>query len=280
MGMTAARLDIVTVVSNETDAELARFGRGLGAAWNRLDPADRGIAIVVSSGASNRLLELAEATLGKATGTVPKPVVLGSNRGSAHAYNAGFAHTSAPMIALLDPDGSPADDLLERLLAALDARPDLAAASAHVVGFDAEPASSVWASEEANWVGAGATIYRREAFAAVGGFDELFAGYCEDMDFGHRVRAAGWSCLRVGGAVFRHRTHSEGSFRKFVVLTEYMLVWRHIHFSRAVTAKSWFTQIPIVLRSSRGDRAIALAGTATGLLAYLRHIPSCERRRA
>ncbi|GAC1440333.1 MAG: hypothetical protein NVSMB51_19510 [Solirubrobacteraceae bacterium] len=41
---------------------------------------------------------------------------------------------------------------------------------------------------------AGAGLYRRSALLAVGGFDERFFAYIEDVDLGLRLRLAGWRC--------------------------------------------------------------------------------------
>ena len=41
---------------------------------------------------------------------------------------------------------------------------------------------------------AGAAVYRRRAVLDVGGFDERFFSYLEDVDLGLRLRLAGWSC--------------------------------------------------------------------------------------
>jgi GT2 family glycosyltransferase len=40
----------------------------------------------------------------------------------------------------------------------------------------------------------GAAAYRREAFDAVGAFDPEIFAYCEDVDLGLRLLAAGWAC--------------------------------------------------------------------------------------
>ena len=44
---------------------------------------------------------------------------------------------------------------------------------------------------DVRWLGSGNLIVRREAFDAVGGFDEKLES-CEDVDFCQRLRAAGW----------------------------------------------------------------------------------------
>lgn len=51
---------------------------------------------------------------------------------------------------------------------------------------------------------AAAALYRREAFEAVGGFDEDFFCYFEDIDLGFRLRLAGHRCLLVPDAVAYH----------------------------------------------------------------------------
>jgi GT2 family glycosyltransferase len=51
---------------------------------------------------------------------------------------------------------------------------------------------------------AGAALYRRNALIAVGGFDERFFCYMEDVDLGYRLRLAGSSCLYVPSATVVH----------------------------------------------------------------------------
>ncbi len=51
---------------------------------------------------------------------------------------------------------------------------------------------------------AAAALYRRAAWQEVGGFDETFFCYCEDVDLGFRLRLAGHSILQVPQAVVRH----------------------------------------------------------------------------
>jgi GT2 family glycosyltransferase len=51
---------------------------------------------------------------------------------------------------------------------------------------------------------AAAVLYRRDALAAIGGFDEDFFCYGEDVDLGFRLRLAGWKSMLVPDAVVRH----------------------------------------------------------------------------
>lgn len=51
---------------------------------------------------------------------------------------------------------------------------------------------------------AAAALYRRSAFEEVGGFDEDFFCYVEDVDLGFRLRLAGYRCLYVPQSVAHH----------------------------------------------------------------------------
>ena len=51
---------------------------------------------------------------------------------------------------------------------------------------------------------AAAALYRRSAFEKVGGFDEGFFCYVEDVDLGFRLRLAGYRCLYVPQSVVHH----------------------------------------------------------------------------
>jgi GT2 family glycosyltransferase len=51
---------------------------------------------------------------------------------------------------------------------------------------------------------AGAALYRVSAFRAVGGFDETFFCYMEDVDLAFRLRLAGYTCRLAANAVVEH----------------------------------------------------------------------------
>ena len=61
---------------------------------------------------------------------------------------------------------------------------------------------------------AGAAVYRRGAFAAVGPFDESFFAYLEDIDWGARAQLAGYESRYVPSAVGYHVGGATTSARK------------------------------------------------------------------
>lgn len=64
-----------------------------------------------------------------------------------------------------------------------------------------------WPTEpvETDWMLGGFLLIRRAAFDEVGGFDEGFRMYGEEIDFCYRLARAGWERWYVPAAVVRHR---------------------------------------------------------------------------
>lgn len=61
-----------------------------------------------------------------------------------------------------------------------------------------------------------ACAYRRTMLDDVGGFDESYFCYLEDLDLGMRAQMAGWPCWYVPDAVVRHhKSASAGNYSKF-----------------------------------------------------------------
>jgi GT2 family glycosyltransferase len=271
-------VDAVCVYWNESPAQLMRFAESLARAWSELATDRRGRVVLVDNGAGTG--PVVADRLREALGADVELLSFTRNAGPTLARNRAFEQVSADYAAAFDADGAPAPNSLTLLADALDAHPDAALTAARVVPFDFRPAPSTAAEvRELEWGPAGATLYRREALEELGGFDPLFVWACEDLDFGHRARAAGWRCLEVGAATFAHEEHGRATVRRTRLLTEYMLMWRHIHFSRSTLVKSCLVQLPLLVRTNPGRRAAAFIGGTLGLLAYLRHIPACERRR-
>jgi len=82
----------------------------------------------------------------------------------------------------------------------------------HLVDTDVET--------RADWVSGGAMMLRRAAYDAVGGFDERWFMYMEDVDLCRRIRAAGWTVGYMPDAVVEHAiggSQSEGQPRRWYI---------------------------------------------------------------
>ncbi|AYG04273.1 glycosyltransferase family 2 protein [Gryllotalpicola protaetiae] len=62
--------------------------------------------------------------------------------------------------------------------------------------------TDVW--RESGWLSGSCFLVRRSAFDSIGGFDDSYFMYFEDVDLGARLSAAGWRNLYVPGAVVTH----------------------------------------------------------------------------
>jgi GT2 family glycosyltransferase len=155
-------------------------------------------------------------------------VPAGVNLGFAAGNNLGFRHAGdADWILLLNPDAYAAPDCLERFVVATVAggfdffgcRMRLADTPEFLDGTgDVYHASGVaWRRDhgvrvEQGAQGAGeifapcaaAALYRRDDLLAVGGFDESYFCYFEDIDLAFRLRLQGKRCAYVPEAVVDH----------------------------------------------------------------------------
>ncbi len=72
-----------------------------------------------------------------------------------------------------------------------------------------------WPSEDVEVFApcAAAALYRREPFEEVGGFDEQYFCYFEDVDLGFRLRLRGYRSVYVHSAVVRHEGSAVSGYR-------------------------------------------------------------------
>jgi len=151
---------------------------------------------------------------------------LGFARGNNLAIE--MADTESKWIALLNPDAFVEPCWLEVLLSAVRDYPAFDVFGSKLVNA-ADPAvldgagdayhvsGRVWRisrGEQMSFISeqmrevfspcAAAALYRRKALLEVGGFDEDFFCYVEDVDLGFRLRLAGYRCLYVPSSVTHH----------------------------------------------------------------------------
>lgn len=157
---------------------------------------------------------------------LPQNENLGFARGNNVAIEASAAESE--WIALLNPDAFPEPRWLEALLSAACAHPAFDVFGSKLVNA-ADPAvldgagdayhisGLVWRMGHGAPVSshpehacevfspcAAAALYRRSVVAEMGGFDEAFFCYVEDVDLGFRLRLAGHRCLYVPASVAHH----------------------------------------------------------------------------
>lgn len=152
----------------------------------------------------------------------------GANLGFAAANNRAAALTSAEWLAFLNPDAYAEPDWLEALLAGaarhpwadafgstqIDAaNPALLDGVGDVFSIYAIPyrgghgwPASATPTEDGECFSpcAAAAMYRKRSFDALGGFDEAFFCYGEDVDLGFRLRLAGGRAVQLAGARVAH----------------------------------------------------------------------------
>ena len=162
------------------------------------------------------------------------------NAGFGRAANTGVAYASGRWVLLLNPDAWPIEDGVERLLEFAESIPGLGAAGPLLFDSSGQPQRSTirpplgaaplalstafpgvvtwlygaWRRvtsplrrgkvRPTEFLQGSVLLVRRDAFEAVGGFDESFFMYGEDADLCARLRDAGWAVELCHGARFVH----------------------------------------------------------------------------
>jgi GT2 family glycosyltransferase len=225
-----------------------------------------------------------------------------SSGGFAAAVNTGFAAVAGDCeaVALLNTDVALAPDWLARTVEVLEAAPGAGAVACKMVGMD-DPGLIDDAGDTLRRDGvceqrgrgrrddgrfdapgevwgacAGAALYRSSAVAGVGGFDESYGMYLEDVDLALRLRLAGWTC-RYEPAVARHAGAGSGAAVGYFVARNTLLLavrWFPARWAPYVLYRqaSW-----LVDAARRGPRA--LLAHLRGLAAALPRVPAAWRAR-
>ena len=173
-----------------------------------------------------------------------KVVHANANDGFAAGCNIGIAASESPLVLLLNPDASISGDDLACLRDALEAAHDIGAVAPRILHADGTLAWSLrrfprvrttfaqalylhrlaprarWSDEvirddavyarrgDVEWASGAALLVRRSLLSELGGLDDGFFLYCEDMDLCRRMQLAGFrvvfepsaSAKHVGGA--------------------------------------------------------------------------------
>ena len=125
----------------------------------------------------------------------------------AHQRNVGVRNAEGDIIVFTDSGCLPEDGWLERLLAPiLEDGESVTCGPTRAIGKSVYSGVHWWGNADMDYVPMAPTInlaFRREAFDAVGGFDESF-GSAEDIDFTWRLTDSGYRLRWVQDAVVQH----------------------------------------------------------------------------
>jgi GT2 family glycosyltransferase len=152
----------------------------------------------------------------------------GKNLGFAAGNNLAFRQCETEFVALLNPDAFPDEHWLENLISAAMMHPGCAAFGSRQlsasdpdiidgIGDAYHFSGRVWRERHGSVQNTGdlvprgifspcaaAALYRRRAVEEIGGFDEDYFCYAEDVDLGFRLRLMGYSARYVPDAVVLH----------------------------------------------------------------------------
>jgi GT2 family glycosyltransferase len=189
--------------------------------------------IVVDNNSTDNSLERAADRL-RGTELIKLP----TNVGFAKANNvAARAARRFDALALLNPDAVAEPGWLEALVAAAEREPAAASFASQMrlassperldgAGDSYHVSGRAWRNGHqfrwADWPAvnsevfspcAAAALIRREAFEEVGGFDEEYFCYLEDVDLGFRLRLRGYRSIYVHSAIVRHVSSASSGYR-------------------------------------------------------------------
>jgi N-acetylglucosaminyl-diphospho-decaprenol L-rhamnosyltransferase len=277
-----------------------------------------GVRVIVADNAS------ADGSLETLDGLPVTTLRLPRNGGFSYGCNAGWRAGQSPRVLFINPDADIDGQSLTRLIAVLDGDETVGAAAPRIVNGDGSLHHSQrrfprlrstfaqafflhrvatrahWVDElvldetayrrpgSPEWVSGACLLVRRSALEALGGLDEGFFLYAEDMDLCRRLRSAGYEIRFVPEAVCRHQGGASAPRASLLpVLAESRLRYARKHERRPVAA---LTRLGVALgaathmllargRAARAGHASALRVALAGGREHSRTPPTRAARR-
>jgi GT2 family glycosyltransferase/glycosyltransferase involved in cell wall biosynthesis len=218
------------------------------------------------------------------------------NTGFAGGCNLGVANATGEFIALINSDARPDPEWLNAGAAVLRADITVAAVASKVVDWDGKLIDFV--DGKVNFQGQGykleagkkdlpeyndardvlfftgsAAILRASIFRLVGGFDEQYFMFFEDVDLGWRLNLLGYRVRYVPGSLVYHRHHAAikkfGGFRERYLLERNALltIWKNfddVNLNRSLAPALLMAIRNAMLLGAENTRALDLQITAGG----------------
>lgn len=235
-------------------------------------PDDRLELVVIDNDSGDGSAERIRAAVPRA-----KVVESGANLGFAGGCNLGVEHATGEWVAFLNNDARPGPRWIAAAVEAMQADPTIGAVASKVLDWDGNLVDYVDGS--LTWYGAG---YKREAekpdspeydvpkdvlfgtgaamfvptalYREVGGFDERFFMFYEDVDLGWRLNLLGYRVRYVPGSVAFHKHHVTmkkfGNFREAYLLERNALLSMYKNLDDESLAKALPAAMALAVRRS------------------------------
>lgn len=190
----------------------------------------------------------------------------GFGAGNNVGIRAALARTDRPeYVYILNSDAFPAPDAIAKLVAALDARPELGIAGSYIHGVDGEPHVTAFrfpsiqseiedglglgvvtrllerwvvpigipeGTIEVDWLAGASMMMRVAMLDEIGTFDETFFLYFEETDLCRRAANAGWKTLYVRDSRCAHVGSASTGMKKWTRIPGYWLDSRRHYFTK------------------------------------------------
>jgi GT2 family glycosyltransferase/glycosyltransferase involved in cell wall biosynthesis len=185
---------------------------------------------------------------------VPHAVVIeaGGNTGFAGGCNTGVRHARGEIVGFINNDARPASRWIRAAVEVLRHDTSVASVASKVLDWDGEhidyvdgsltwfgmgykreverPDTGEWETPRDVLFGTGAAMFvRKDVYDEVGGFDERYFMFYEDVDLGWRLNLLGWRVRYEPSSVAFHKHHA--SMKKFGNYRETFLLERNALFS-------------------------------------------------
>ena len=235
-------------------------------------PRDKYELIVVDNDSQDGSIE-------KIRAAVPQAIVVdaGANTGFAGGCNLGVSHAKGEYVAFINNDARPDTGWIRAAVEAFESDPTIGAVASKVLDWsgnliDYADGSLTWYgmgykreaekpdSEEFNTpkdvlFGTGAAMFvRADLYREVGGFDERFFMFYEDVDLGWRLNILGWRMRYVPTSLAFHKHHVTmkkfGNFRETYLLERNALMSLYKNLDDESLAKALPAAMALAVRRS------------------------------
>jgi len=192
------------VLYRNAPEELARLCASL--AWNRETLGDTGFRVKWLDNSPTDALAEVVAKLWPGADYRPSGANLGFGAAHNRLMTEAFASPDVRAYVCVNPDAVLHPACIRELLSEMERAPRTGLVEGQAFP-DEHPKPYDMRTHETAWCCGCVLLVTRELYARIGGFDERFFMYCEDVDLSWRARAAGFSVRVAPGALAHHYTY-------------------------------------------------------------------------